>query len=312
MKILFTGASSFTGFRIIQELVAAGHTITALFRHQPHDYSDDPRRQRVMLASKICRPVYGFSFGDSSFLSLIGEGRWDLFCHHAADVTNYKSPDFDVTGAVRNNTHNLSAVLQALKSTGCSQVLLTGSVFEGGEGAGSQWLPDFSPYGLSKALTAQIFRYYCDRAGFTLGKFVIPNPFGPHEEPRFTAYLIKAWLNGETPVCSSPAYIRDNIHVSLLAKSYVQFAQNLAETSRFTKINPSGYVESQGAFTLRVAQEMRLRLNMPCLVDLKKQTEFTEPRVRINTDVLDSDALGWDESAAWDELASYYQRLLGR
>ena len=265
-----------------------------------------------MLASQLCRPVYGASFGDPSFLSLIGEGGWDLFCHHAADVTNYKSPDFDVTGAVRNNTHNLSAVLQKLKSTGCGKVLLTGSVFEGGEGAGSQGLPDFSPYGLSKALTAQVFRYYCDRTGLSLGKFVIPNPFGPYEEPRFTAYLIKAWLNGETPACSSPAYIRDNIHVSLLVKAYVRFAQTLGEPPRFTKINPSGYVESQGAFTLRVAQEMRSRLNKPCLVDLKKQTEYTEPRVRINTDVLDSDALGWDESAAWDDLASYYERLHGR
>ena len=312
MKILFTGGSSFTGFWIIRELVAAGHMVTALFRHQPHDYSDDIRRQRVMLVSKICRPVYGCSFGDSSFLSLIGEGGWDLFCHHAADVTNYKSPDFDATGAVRNNTHNLSAVLQALESSGCGKVLLTGSMFEGGEGAGSQGLLDFSPYGLSKALTAQVFRYYCDRAGLSLGKFVIPNPFGPYEEPRFTAYLMKAWLNGETPACSSPAYIRDNIHVSLLAKSYLWFAQCLAEPPRFTKINPSGYVESQGAFTLRMAQEMRSRLSMPCLVDLKKQKDFPEPRVRINTDVLDANALGWDESAAWDDLAAYYQRLHGR
>ena len=93
-------------------------------------------------------------------------------------------------------------------------MLLSGSVFEGGEGAGSQGLPDFSPYGLSKALTARMFAYYCQRAGVGLGKFVIPNPFGPLEEPRFTAYLMKTWLAGATAVCSSPAYVRDNIHVS--------------------------------------------------------------------------------------------------
>jgi hypothetical protein len=27
--------------------------------------------------------------------------------------------------------------------------------------------------------------------GFTFQKFVVPNPFGPYEEPRFTAYLMK-------------------------------------------------------------------------------------------------------------------------
>ena len=153
-----------------------------------------------------------------------------------------------------------------------------------------------------------MFRYYCGRAGLSLGKFVIPNPFGPYEEPRFTAYLMKNWLAGTTPNCSSPSYVRDNIHVSLLAKAYVQFVQELP-ASGFTRTNPSGYAESQGAFTLRVAQEMRPRLGLPCPVELKKQIDFTEPRIRINTDPLDGDALGWDESAAWDELAHYYRRL---
>jgi UDP-glucose 4-epimerase len=312
MKILFTGGSSFTGLWFIRELTAAGHMVTALFRKRADDYSDDVRRQRVMLASRICRAVHGCSFGDASFLALVGEGEWDLLCHHAAAVTNYKSPDFDAIGAVQNNTHNLTAVLQSLKDAGCGKIVLTGSVFEGGEGAGSQGLPDFSPYGLSKALTAQVFRYYCAQAGLSLGKFVIPNPFGPYEEPRFTAYLMKTWLAGGTASCSSPAYVRDNIHVSLLAKAYARFAHSLAATPGFTKINPSGYAESQGAFTVRLAQEMRPRFNLPCPVELKKQTDFPEPRVRINTDIPDAEALGWSESAAWDGLAAYYQQVHAR
>jgi UDP-glucose 4-epimerase len=308
MKILLTGGSSFTGFWFIRELTAAGHQVTALFRKRPEEYSDEVRRQRVVLATEVSRPVHGCSFGDETFLGLIKEGGWDLLCHHGADVTNYKSLDFDTICALRNNTHNLPAVLETLKGAGCGRVLLTGSVFEGGEGAGSQGLPDFSPYGLSKALTAQTFRYYCDRAGLSLGKFVIPNPFGPYEEPRFTGYLIKNWLAGATPNCSSPSYVRDNIHVSLLAKAYVQFAQTLP-ASGFTRINPSGYAETQGSFTLRLARELGPRLGLPCPVELKKQVDFAEPRIRINTDPSDADALGWDESAAWDELAHYYRRF---
>ncbi len=309
MRILFTGGSSFTGFWFIRELAAAGHTVAAIFRKRPEEYAADLRRRRVVLAAGIARPIHGCAFGDETFLSLIRGEKWDLLCHHAADVTNYKSPDFDPVSALANNTRKLPAVLQALRTAGCGQVLLTGSVFEGGEGAGSQGLPDFSPYGLSKALTAGMFRYYCAAAGLTLGKFVIPNPFGPFEGPRFTSYLMKTWLDGGTAVCSSPSYVRDNIPASLLAKAYVQFAGELANARGFTKINPSGYAESQGAFTLRFAQEMRPRLNLPCAVELKQQTDFPEPRVRINTDVLDADALGWNEPAAWDELALYYQRL---
>jgi UDP-glucose 4-epimerase len=308
MKILFTGGSSFTGSWFIRELAAAGHQVTAIFRSGADGYADETRRQRVAMAALVSRPVYGCSFGDEQFLTLIAEGGWDLLSHHAADVSNYKSLDFDAITALANNTYNLPGVLDALKAVGCHRVLLTGSAFEGGEGAGSQGLPDFSPYGLSKALTAQVFHYYCARAGLGLGKFVIPNPFGPYEEPRFTAYLIKNWLAGITPNCSSPAYVRDNIHVSLLAKAYTQFAMEVPADS-FARTNPSGYAESQGAFTLRLAQEMRPRLGLPCPVELKKQVDFPEPRVRINTDPVDADALGWDESAAWDEMADYYRHL---
>jgi UDP-glucose 4-epimerase len=309
MKILFTGGSSFTGTWFIKELAAAGHEVTAIFRRRADGYAEGLRRQRVSLATQVCRPVYGCSFGDEHFLTVIAEGGWGLLCHHAADVTNYKSPDFDAMSALGNNTHNLPGVLKALTAVGCHRLLLSGSVFEGGEGAGSQGLPDFSPYGLSKALTAQVLRYYCARAEFGLGKFVIPNPFGPYEEPRFTGYLIKNWLAGATPNCSSPAYVRDNIHVSLLAKAYAQFARQVP-ASGFSRSNPSGYAESQGAFTLRLAHEMRSRLGLPCEVELKKQVDFSEPRVRINTDPPDIDTLGWDESAAWDELADYYRQSL--
>ena len=307
MKILFTGGSSFTGFWFIRELAAAGHSVTAVFRKRVEDYSDVTRHERVALASAASRPIYGCSFGDETFLTLIAEGGWDLLCHHAADVTDYKSPTFDAVAALGNNTHNLPAVLDAMQAVGCHRVLLTGSVFERGEGAGSQGLPGFSPYGLSKTLTAETFAYYCKRGGVGLGKFVIPNPFGPFEEPRFTAYVMKSWLAGVTAVCSSPTYVRDNIHVSLLAKAYARFAAEFPAIA-FTQTNPSGYAESQGAFTLRVAQEMRPRLGLPCLVELKKQLDFPEPCVRINTDIPDGSALGWDESSAWDEMACYYRR----
>ncbi len=312
MRILFTGGSSFTGLWLIRALAAAGHHVTATFRREADAYADDLRRKRVTLAAEVCRPVYGVSFGDGRFLALVREGGWDLLAHHAAEVTNYKSPDFDPVAAARSNTHNLSPVLEALEAGGGRKVLLTGSVFENGEGAGSQGLPDFSPYGLSKALTAQTFRYYCGRAGLSLGKFVISNPFGPYEEPRYTAYLIKSWLAGTTPSCSSPSYVRDNIHVSLLAKVYARFAQDLPGTAGFARINPSGYAESQGAFTQRLAEEMRPRLKVPCPVELKKQVDFSEPRVRINTDVPDVEALGWSESAAWDDMARYYLEASGK
>src|SRR5271166_4246294 len=102
MKILFTGGSSFTGFWFIRQLVAAGHEVTAVFRKPIEAYVDDPRRRRITLVSSLCRPVHGCSFGDDRFLTLIGQGGCDLLCQHAATVTNYRSIEFDIVGALRN------------------------------------------------------------------------------------------------------------------------------------------------------------------------------------------------------------------
>ena len=95
--------------------------------------------------------------------------------------------------------------------------------------------------------------------------------------------------------------------MSLLAKVYARFVQQVPAEG-FARINPSGYVESQGAFTLRLAHEMRPRLGVPCPVELKKQLDFSEPRVRINTDPANADDFNWDESASWDEMAQYYRQ----
>lgn len=306
MKILFTGASSFTGFWFVKELTRQGHEVVAICRKQAEDYPDDVRRLRARQLGQICRRIHACSFGDDKFLELVSEGGWDLLCHHAADVTNYRSSDFNVPAALANNTLNLAAVLEKLNSADCHRVLLTGTVFENNEGAGSGGLQAFSPYGLSKGLTWESFRYYSDRAGLGLGKFVIPNPFGPYEEPRFTAYLMKNWFAGMTPAVNTPSYVRDNIHVSLLAKNYVAFAKELPGHG-IKRLNPSGYAESQGAFTLRLAAEMRRRLNLSCEVELKQQTDFSEPRIRINTNV--PPVTDWNESAAWDEMADYYKQL---
>jgi len=311
MKILFTGASSFTGMWFVKELTAAGHQITAAFPRKLEEY-EGLRRERVEQVLQWCQPVYSCSFGSDTFLKTIkDEPHWDLLCHHAADVSDYKSPDFDYSTALAKNTKNLRKILQSLKEQGCQKILLTGSVFEQGEGEGSDLLRAVSPYGLSKGLTADVFKFYCQILNLKLGKFVIPNPFGPYEEPRFTTFLIKSWYDGKTPSVSAPEYARDNVPVSLLAKAYRNFAENLSTEPGYKQINPSCYAGNQGQFTVRFAKEMEKRLAIPCKVELQKQKEFPEPHIRINSDSLDTNNLGWNEDKAWDELAEFYKVKYG-
>ena len=313
MKVLFTGASSFTGFWFVRELVEAGHEVVAVLRRNREDYLPSVRRERMERLELLCRPMWGVVFGEPAFLDLIeSESGWDLLCHHGAEVGSYRSPDFDVVGALASNINGAPAVLDRLQSKGCRGVVLTGSLFEAGEGAGSDGVPAVSPYGLSKWLTSESFRYFAAQSSMPMGKFVIPNPFGPYEERRFTAYLMERWFVNETATVRTPEYVRDNIHVSLLAKAYARFVERVAGSSeRFLKLNPSGYTQSQGEFAHRVAREVRARTGLGCELQLAEQRDFPEPLVRVNTDRIETSEPGWNEQLAWDELTSYYSERLG-
>ena len=308
MRVLFTGASSFTGYWFVRELVAAGHEAVAACRGDGR--YEGLRAERVRLVRELCEVRYGCAFVNDDFLALT-KTSFDVLCHHGAQVGDYRSPDFDLYRAAAANLYRLPEVLRVLKDRGCGRLVLTGSVFEANEGAGSAPLRAFSPYGLSKTLTAAAAAFYAERGGFTFEKFVIPNPFGPHEEPRFTAYLMKTWLAGETARVQTPRYIRDNIPVSLLAKAYAAFVGASLAPGAVRHLNPSGYPESQGTFAERVRREAAARLRLPCGLELGTQTEFPEPPVRINIDLLEADQLGWNEGQAWDELVADYASSFG-
>lgn len=305
MRILLTGVTSFTGAWFASSLVQAGHEVVCAVRGERAAYSG-LRDQRLRNLDGQCGFAWDMAFGASAFLDLIENERFDVLCHHGAQVTNYKSPDFDSLSAAQDNCRSLTPVLAAFKRRGGTKVVLTGSVFEQDEGAGTRPLRAFSPYGLSKGLTSQMFRFHVQAAGLALGKFVIPNPFGPLEEPRFTDYLLRCWQQGAVARVGTPDYVRDNIPVSLLALFYADFVGALPDQG-FHRLNPSFYVESQGAFAARFAREIGRRLAIETPLEFAVQADFSEPLIRINTDRPQIAPERWSEGAAWDELAGYYR-----
>ncbi|MGH7981228.1 MAG: NAD-dependent epimerase/dehydratase family protein, partial [Limisphaerales bacterium] len=148
MKILFTGASSFTGFWFVQYLAAAGHEIVCPITSDLQSYTG-LRGERIKKLAPFCAFVPNSPFGSEAFLRVANEGKFDLFAHHAATVKNYKSESFDPVAALQSNTLNARGALLSLKCP----VVLTGTFYENDEGLGSEPLSAFSPYGLSKGLT---------------------------------------------------------------------------------------------------------------------------------------------------------------
>lgn len=305
MKILLTGASSLTGFWFARELRSRGHEVHLLLRRPPDAYSET-RGRRVALLQDFPMTT-GASFGEDSFLKAIRDLRpLDVLCHHASETDGYRSEDFDPLRAASSNSHRIREVLRALGDANCGRIILTGTVFEPAEGLGDSPVRAFSPYGLSKGLTAATFEYYCWRAQVTLDRFIIANPFGAYEDPKFTTYLVRTWLAGQRAVVSAPRYIRDNVPVDLLAASYAELVEDCAPGRLGRKHGPSFYVESNGAFATRVAAEFGARAKLPCDVLLSPQLEFPEPITRINVDPIDAHRLGWRETSFWDSLADYY------
>jgi hypothetical protein len=69
-------------------------------------------------------------FGSSRFLDAAAARIWDLVCSHAAHGGDYRSPKFDVTGVLAEDTQNSTAVLNTLTRQRHRNLILTGAVFE--------------------------------------------------------------------------------------------------------------------------------------------------------------------------------------
>jgi len=276
MHILFTGLSSFTGSWIVKSLADAGHSVVAAL-NRPIDCYDAMRLKRIQSLRSSVKIVPQCPFGSDTFGELIKSSiPFDAFCHHGAQVIGYKADDFDPIAAIANNCHNLRKTLLALSEKQCRNIILTGTVFEAGEGTRGDNAPAISPYGLSKTLTRDIFQFYSKIFGVNLARFVIANPFGPFEEPRLTTYLVREWSAGRTAKVLAPDYIRDNIPITALSHHYVQFLEDVVNQSDPVRVlRPSHFVESNQSFSLRFANEIGNRLNLRCSLEFLPQTDFS-------------------------------------
>ena len=113
MRILFTGASSFTGYWFVRELTGTRPSLPVV----------------ATAATRVCAPNacggcancarlrFDCAFGNDDFLALTKTPS-DVLCNHGAEVGDYRSPDFDPYRAAAANLHRLPEVLRALKDRG--------------------------------------------------------------------------------------------------------------------------------------------------------------------------------------------------
>lgn len=306
-RVLMTGGSSFSGLWIAEALASAGYQVTAPVRRAQADYSG-LRAERIQRLARSAEVVFEAPFASPIFSEIAG-GGFDLLAHHAADIPNYRSANYDVMDGVNRNLLGAEPVLSAFAKAGGKAVIATGTAFEAGEGRAEPGDLAVSPYGLSKTLTNEAFRHFARWRGLNFGKFVIAGPFGPLEEGRFCWSLFQRWFANEAGLVRTPRYVRDNIPAPLLGQAYVALARDLLDgAGPEQKIaRPSGFVGTQEAFAQILSREMAPRLRLTCRVEAAYQPELTEPLIRVNSDPWITP--DWPAARFWDDYAAYYQRI---
>jgi nucleoside-diphosphate-sugar epimerase len=306
--VLLTGASSFTGLWIAEALAARGYAILAPLRRSREAY-DGVRRDRVARLEAVAEVVFDCPFGSPAMLDLIrGAAPIESLAHHAADVEGYRDPAFDAVAAFGRNMLGAEAVLELLRERGARQVLLTGSVFEAGEGGDPAHGEAVTPYGLSKTLTSIALRHQAEWRGLRFGRFVIPSPYGVFEERRFGWHLFRTWFSGDTPEVRTPHYVRDHLPAPVLAQAYAHYLDRLRHDDAAPAVaRPSGWIAAQGAFARRVAAEAERRLGRACPLRLAGRHPLEEPYLRVNSEpAIPPD---WDEARFWDDYVGWYEEL---
>lgn len=299
MRVLLTGVSSFTGAWFARALASAGAEVLAVPRRDPALWEPE-RRARLALVPASVRILPAAPFGSPRFLELLERiGPLDLLALHGAEARDHRSPAFDVEAAVAANTRNVEAVMETAARRGVRAVLVTGSLFEAGEGAGEEPLRAFNPYGLSKTRSFQRLAEAARRRGLAVGKFVVGHPVGPFDKPGLLRAFTEAWLRGGIPRLRHPQLVRDMQPVDRLARAYAGFAFALAERAGgIHRLVPRGFTGPLEELVEGIAAGLRRPLGLPCRFTVADPPERSgEPLCRIGLHPLHLLVPDWDEEA---------------
>lgn len=309
MKILFTGASSFTGAYFVRALAEKGHEVTSIFTQPLPNFYQGVRRKRVDMAISHSKETFWkIVFGSIEFTDILERERYDLVCCHGAASKNFHSSDFEWLEAVRENTFGLERTAHIIAEQG-SGMVLTNTYFAGGNGMGTDVDIPITPFGLSKTLTTSVFRYFAHITKMPLSEFVMVDAFGPLENPdSLTSFLIREWAAGRKPVVKHPNYIRDNIAVTRLAELYEMFITHRMPY-HVARTCPQGIHASNMNFVTSFAYEMAQRLHIHTPIEFSEHLEssMTEPLMRFGEHEIRS--VPFDMTKFWDELAEYYREV---
>jgi nucleoside-diphosphate-sugar epimerase len=301
-RILLTGYSSFTGTWFADRLAESGHEVVVCLTKTRLDYNSEFKYK--FKSPHINIKVEEKSvFGSKEFSKLISDFKPQKFCFHHAMVDGYRDPDFDVESALSNNLLNYAQVISDLVASGCTEVIMSRSIFEKGLGK-TDVAGDISPYGESKRKTFEIFSKDIPPQ-LSVRSFVICNPVGKFEGNNLTSYLIKNWKSGQAAKLFQPKLVRDFIPIDLLSKTYAEFVD-----SKQTILIPSYLPISNFDYARKIGQVIHQKYQVNTPIDTSfEQYDENVPLIRIGLDKLNFLDTNQEEKFWEDFVTHLWDRL---
>ena len=291
--ICITGASSFSGAWFSKKLLQSGYSVLAIVNSERTEIIE---KRIGMLESHE-------KFQAHSINELLKkEYSFEILALHGTATFDYRSSNFDTEKALRETVQTTTDVLNLHNP---KKIIHTGTFSEKNESVSDLRKESFNSYSESKSMIWDKHKEIARQKKIEIYKYVMPNPYGPLENPKFTSYLVKCWSEGSVPKVKFPNYIRDNVPIDLLSNHYAKFVENILDNQYDNehKIYPSFYVESVLAFAQRYSREIGKRLKTNFSIDFEQFHEFQEPRIRVNSDLCTDLVKNWNEVNSWDFVA---------
>lgn len=225
MKILLTGGAGFIGTGIYYRCINAGHEVVVIDNLSTGKRKNLPDDADINIIDiQDTRKV----------LQVFEQHRFDIVCHHAAQISVSESVRDPRNDAAVNCMGWLN-VLDGAAKYGCRRVIFASS---GGTLYGNVTVParEFgairpsSPYGITKWMGEQYLEFYAKQYGLEAVALRYGNVYGPRQNPHGEAGVVAIFcektLRGEPITIYGTGtqvrdyvYVDDVVHANVLAMS---------------------------------------------------------------------------------------------
>ena len=277
MRLLFLGASSFTGYHFVNKISDnKQNKIYCTLTKNLNKYKST-RLERIKLLNKKKNIFFikKVKFGDKKFIKLLSRKKFDIICLHHASTKNYNNDlKFNLNKSIKENTPNIRKVFSKIHNQ--TTIIVTNTIFQK---INEKKYKAVNKYGISKSITYDKIKSICKEFDFKLKSIFITNPWGILEEKKLNYYLINNWLKDKKTFISHPNYIRDNIYIDKLTKYYLKILN-----SNSTKINyfPSGYCSTNKVFIEAFKIKFEKFFNKKVKIEYANNAKYSQPMSRIN------------------------------